>query len=173
MPLTILFLDVDGVLNSVASRMHPRHAKSSLMEASMPTSEALSHLARIVASTKCKIVLSSTWRLESAERDLIETALKSAGLAPLYGATPVSKDPVGGATDRVKEIKLWLSSCDRDVAAWLAIDDLDLQGWCPDDVPDDSFELTLDSVGLTAANADSAIAKMKRQQQMPSPKQEK
>ena len=139
-------------------------AKSSLLTASLPTPEALSHLARLVRAAKAKLVLSSTWRLTSEERGAIEGALKSVQLA-LHGDTPVCKDPVGGAADRVREIKMWLSSCQQPVAAWLAIDDLDLKGCCPDDVPDDAFELTLDEIGITAANVDSAVAKLRRQQQ--------
>ena len=172
-PDAYLFLDIDGVLNSIASRTDPKHAASSLLEAGMPTAVHLAHLWRLVGATGCAIVLSSTWRLEAAERAAVETSLQSVGLA-LHDTTPVCKSSSGGAQARVREIKLWLQSAvppeqSREEIAWLALDDLDMHGWCPEEMPIQNFQLTSEAVGLTSKNVDDAIAKLHGQQQQQQP----
>lgn len=57
--MKVLFLDVDGVLNSWA---HPAHIREIGGRMGIAPEHA-AHLLRIVWQTDCKIVVSSTWRL--------------------------------------------------------------------------------------------------------------
>ena len=66
-PTSIIFLDVDGVLNSRASR--------EASETALPDSACLDCLKRIVKATGSAIVLSSTWRFSADDERAIETAL--------------------------------------------------------------------------------------------------
>ena len=154
-PTSIIFLDVDGVLNSRASR--------EASETDLPDSACLDRLKRIVKATGSAIVLSSTWRFSADDERAIETALHLAGIGPLYGATP-HWGAVGSAESRGAEILRWLvSSAPSSVVAWLALDDLDIAGWCAG-VDEAHFELTHDAVGLDDANVEAAIAKLGLQQ---------
>ena len=162
-PSSIIFLDIDGVLNSVETRMSAPTSLS-LIEASRPAPTLLERLARLCTATSSALVLSSTWRLSTSERDEVEASLSGAGLQPLFGDTPITTHPTGGAADRAAEIRQWLAeSAPVSVVAWLALDDLDLHGWCPELVPEQHFELVDDAVGLSDANVDSAIAKLQQQ----------
>ena len=126
----ILFLDVDGVLNTF-----PRAAAD---EVSTPEGAALSAsrvraLAALVTKLDCRLVLSSTWRLTPPLRSSLERRLAAAGVdrSRLLGATPERScrrytDDAMAAT-RAEEIRGWLASHqDTDGVAWLAIDDLSL-----------------------------------------------
>ena len=165
-PHSILFLDVDGVLNSLRTRTAGLDAGRSAFDSGLPDAEHLALLARLVNTTGCQLVLSSTWRYNPEDEEAIEAALKSAGIRPLYGATPYSSATGSSAVSRGKEIMDWLrDSKPPSVVAWIAVDDLDLHAWCSDMIDEDHFELCDDDVGLTTANVDSAIAKLARQRQ--------
>ena len=154
-PSTIIFLDVDGVLNSQASRES--------MGNDLPSAKCLAHLAHLVNETDSALVLSSTWRFEADDVVVLEDALQQIGIGPIFGATPY-----WGAVDvasRGAEIQRWLQdSAPASVVAWLALDDMDLPGWCPTAVDAEHFQLTQDAIGLTGANVDEAIVKLRRQQ---------
>jgi len=79
-PRPVLFLDVDGVLNT--SQMPGRHALHPKL---------LKRLAAVVHATGCEIVLSTTWRLERANAEVLLSALEMVGVARsvVVGATPV------------------------------------------------------------------------------------
>lgn len=153
----ILFLDVDGVLNSVESckfygtfeRLDPR---------------GVVVLQRIIDTTGAKLVISSTWRLYRG-LDGMREVLQHAGLrAEVVGITPdlVERRDVRGEMDlggfiahpRREEIAAWLAQ-HPEVTAWCALDD------DPDAGPLNLIR-TDDRVGLTEANADAAIALLTR-----------
>ena len=162
-PSAVIFLDVDGVLNSQNTRLRAGGNPLSL-EASWPAPELLARLKRITeAASSCGIVLSSSWRLQEEETAAVEAALASAGCPGLYDKTPELDNPRGGAVDRAQEILKWLSQAKLPLRAWVALDDLDLHGWCPELISEEHFELTDDAVGLSNANVESAIAKLHRQ----------
>src|SRR5437016_3734165 len=119
MSVPILFLDIDGVLNSVDwQQRRPKrekrpddpplaHGQHSLDPA------AVGHLNTIVARTRAKIVISSSWR------DMLTHAECMACLSPLgftgrtFGKTPVlSERTEGGRIElpaaRWQEIEDWL-----------------------------------------------------------------
>lgn len=100
--MNVLFLDIDGVLNSAAYD-RVRTPNDGNIDKSR-----LILLKEIIRSTDAKIVLSSSWR-KHWERDLaacdavgcqLHAVFDSAGL-PIYDKTPV-------LTDRAEEIAAWL-----------------------------------------------------------------
>jgi len=144
----IIFCDVDGVLNSRASREDGDH---------MPTAEHLSNL--VHAAQGCTLVLSSTWRLDPVLAVPLAAVLESVGLR-VYSKTPDLEATSSG--DRVDEILLWLREHRAESLPWVAIDDLDLLAMNPRLVPR-NFVRTRDSVGLTRANAEEAISAIRSQ----------
>lgn len=153
----ILFLDVDGVLNSVESckfygtfeRLDPRGVVA---------------LQRIIDTTGAKLVISSTWRLFRG-LDGMREVLQHAGLrAEVVGITPdlVERRNVRGGMDSG-----WFAARPRreEIAAWLA-QHPEVTAWCALDDDPDAGPLNLvhtdDRVGLTEANADAAIALLTR-----------
>ena len=76
----VLFLDVDGVLNT--AQMPGRHALHPKL---------LGRLRAIVDATGCSIVLSTTWRLREENAEVLLTALELAGIprSAVIGGTPV------------------------------------------------------------------------------------
>lgn len=113
----ILFLDIDGVLNSVATQMcgiDDCH---------------LDHLQTILTSTQCKIVLSSSWKSNDNLKQRFYDALKQIGFDHniiVLGTTQESKYGV----ERGIEIQSYLESKQTqtkyNVRQWVAIDDMKL-----------------------------------------------
>lgn len=60
--MKVLFLDVDGVLNSHTHRGQERPGSMMGM-----AQEHVDELARVVRDTRCQIVVSSTWRIGGIE----------------------------------------------------------------------------------------------------------
>ena len=153
MPCAIIFLDVDGVLNSRVTRERGDH---------WPDQTMLSHLRALVAGAGgAGVVLSSTWRLDESLRAAVATALAEHGLS-VDGCTPDFETPATG--DRVDEIFAWLRKHRADATPWLALDDIDLVA-LNGKLPHTHFVRTKDSVGLTASLADECVAKLRAQQQ--------
>jgi hypothetical protein len=142
----IIFLDIDGVMNTRSSRENGDH---------LPTSECLENLSFIMAHAyKPSIVLSSTWRLDPA---LLE-ALKP-HLPPIFDCTPDLERSSTG--DRVDEILKWLQEHTAPTMspAWVAIDDLDLLRMNPK-LNAANFVRTSDGSGLTRACAEDVLNKL-------------
>lgn len=93
--MKVLFLDVDGVLNSEA--WFSRHKDPAWNEVD-PAAVALVN--DVLENTGAKLVLSSTWRLVAVARD----ELRAAGL-PIAGATPRID-----TNNRGEEIRAWLDN---------------------------------------------------------------
>ena len=118
------------------------------------------------------IVLSSTWRLDSALLHALERVFDKQGLT-IYDHTPdLEKTSTG---DRVDEILMWLrehrqpitpGSNDTIKVAWVAIDDLDLLRMNPKLDPD-HFVRTRDANGLTRACAEEVLVKLQRTRAAP------
>lgn len=95
----ILFLDIDGVVNSVVTAQ--RHRGVIGIDPYMAIL-----VDRIVQATGCKIVLSSTWRLFENSREEVRQQV-----GEFIACTP-SMPLMGGAEmcERGKEIKAWLEA---------------------------------------------------------------
>lgn len=141
--MKVLFLDIDGVLNSqnwfgymqycIKNDMYDRvlnfteindeHIKRKL---SMIDDRAIANLNRIVEETGCKVVLSSSWR-SSRESDnaFIEYIFKLKGFKyELYDVTPRIWAKEFG-TQRGEEIKVWMDkeSENNEIGSFVILDD--------------------------------------------------
>lgn len=122
--MKVLFLDIDGVLN------HENHYKW-LMETDEPTplqrvypySEfnpvSCQILNKIIEETGCKIVLSSSWRLDGIHR--MNILFKHFGLPQIHDITPSLCERFGSLC-RGKEIDKWLSE-HSEVTKYVIVDD--------------------------------------------------
>merc|ERR1712008_347048 len=113
----------------------------------------LEQLCRIVHISGARIVLSTTWRLDAASAQKVVAVLTQHGLARPIGATP-DLAPSG----RAEEIRTWLERYGHfvDTDRWVAIDDIPLSPPFPE-----RHVVTTDPLqGLTAADADAALAKL-------------
>ena len=145
----VIFLDVDGVLNGRATRSDGDHS---------PHPTLLDHVAHIVRSSGCRVVLSSTWRLEERSRSQVVTALGTRGVRLEDVDTPNMENTYSG--DRVDEIFSWLETHSPECTRWVAIDDMDLVKM-NERLQAAHFVRTDDGVGITAAGAEEVIAKLK------------
>lgn len=136
--MKLLFLDVDGVLNSRAAGIHGLKQVH------------VDELVRIIKATGCKIVLSSGWRLPTLAqtrksvfgRDLREL---DSGLLVLNSVIDVT--PEGDS--RAKEIRAWLAYTDHNVQQYIVLDD--------EEVQDPHLFQTNYNTGLTTEIADAII----------------
>lgn len=110
--MKVLFLDVDGVLNSNKS--------TSFLALSKPS---LRRLERIVKETDCKIVLSSTWRKDERAFRRLSRVLSYRGLS-ILDRTPVMwrDDQTGDRYFRGHEIQSWLDN-HPEVTEYCIVDD--------------------------------------------------
>eukprot|EP01084_Bolivina_argentea_P088981 160646_1 len=112
--IKLLFLDVDGVLNT----KYDNGLRDDLIK----------HLAKIIECTNCKIILSSTWRLKESYKQELFDALKQKGNIDIdnvyIGDTPL----ISNGFVRALEIKSTLNDISvlHNVVSWCAVDDDDL-----------------------------------------------
>lgn len=110
--MKLIFLDIDGVLNSMRSEVVT--GKKKTVENLDPV--ALSLIQKVCEETDAIICLTSNWRFTHYILDLG----KKMDLPIIY-QTPGSHD-----NDRDKEIELFLNSCGK-VEKYAVLDDLDLK----------------------------------------------
>lgn len=141
--MKVLFLDIDGVLNSsdwfeyslycIKNDMYNRvlnfveiNDERIKRKLSMIDDRAIANLNRIVEETGCKVVLSSSWR-SSRESDnaLTEYILELKGFKyELYGVTPRIWAKEFG-TQRGEEIQAWMDkeSEKNEIESFVILDD--------------------------------------------------
>lgn len=101
--IKVLFLDMDGVVNSAENQ------KQGLFKTSFPVDPYMAFLVgKIVLDTNCKVVLSSSWRhhkesVEQINKQMVE-------LFDITGSEPYDHSLPPGAENcqRGREIKAWL-----------------------------------------------------------------
>jgi hypothetical protein len=150
----ILFLDIDGVLNSVKF-MKARHeaGERNVGHALDPT--AVAQLQRVVDETGCEIVLSSTWRLIHSLSDM-RGMLIAAGMrhpVPLIDKTPCLDRRHGSIEvnpGRGKEVQAWIDMR-MFTGPFCCIDD------DTDFMPHQNLVRTDHMEGMTAEHADRCI----------------
>lgn len=183
----LLFLDVDGVLNSGESRAPGRDAGP---DWDAPQPAMLASLAWVVKRTAAEIVVSSTWRLQDEQYERLRQALAAHGLR-VVGATDDLSTTM--RHDRPDEIVQWVVAANgmangtaggdddgegpaaggakqrgrrpargerQAEPAWVAIDDMDLTTMNPTRMPSTHFVRTDDRVGLLPAKAVEAADKL-------------
>jgi hypothetical protein len=125
--INVLFLDVDGVLNTLFQAgggkvLHPR---------------LLLRLKAVVdASPGCRIVISSTWRKRRDYMEFLRLRLEDVGIDPsvVIGSTsdlPLDARHTGDSPStpeqiRADEILLYVANHQADIASWVAVDDMQL-----------------------------------------------
>lgn len=121
--MKVIFLDVDGVLNSVAYDRQRGESDGNIDKTRLPL------LRRLVDETGAVLVLSSSWRrhwekdpaaCDATGRELCAT-FAAAGLA-IYGKTPIFKK-----APRADEVRAWLAK-HPEVQSFVIFDD-DIFGW--------------------------------------------
>lgn len=142
--MKVLFLDIDGVLNT--PKMTGRFGVDFV------DNILVALVARIVKETDCKIVLSSTWRIDEKDRMLATRELGEQGLT-IHDCTPVITRSggweSGGSVRRHEEIQAWL---DQNPVDRFAILD-DMHEACIEG----SFFKTDENRGLTVQIAEQVI----------------
>lgn len=140
--MKVIFLDIDGVLNS-----HEYDAKCALNGGDLmaPDPKAVVRLLGIVQDTGAKIVLTTSWRLDPTMGDYWKF--------PVFDHTPRVQPEDGRHPTRADEIRAWLAAHadypEDDPLAWVILDD----------EPDagigfgDRFVQTDPRTGLTAEDA--------------------
>lgn len=147
--VNIIFLDIDGVLNS---RRHllTLVGKSSTLDVMDP--EAVSRLNQITAATKAMLVISSTWRIPylisgnmvKLRLDMLMKGIK----APIIGMTPDSSGTRGS------QIQSWLDTNMKDhPCSFIILDDDSDMGHLTDRLVKTTFE-----DGLMDAHVGQAVA---------------
>lgn len=124
--MKIIFLDIDGVLNSRAyDRKRNWDEQTDIDETRLPL------IKEIVDATGAKIVLSSTWR-QYWDRDTNrcdEDGLYINKTFGKFGLSIFDKTPdLGIATVRRDEISKWLKDTDEEIESFVIIDDY-RYGW--------------------------------------------
>jgi hypothetical protein len=175
----LLFLDVDGVLNSQATRVGGRDSGEGW---DAPQPAMLASLAWVVERTAAEIVVSSTWRLEERKHSQLKAALAATGLQTGGVTDDLSRTM---RHDRPDEICEWLLAATGSAAelwaagrpargqrqtqaeaepvvpnAWIAVDDMDMTLMNPARMPATNFVRTDDRVGLVPAKAVEAVGKL-------------
>lgn len=164
--MKVLFLDIDGVLNTVGGELGLRlfynigeSEKSFLNKYTIPLDPAcLYYLRKIVEDTGCKIVVSSTWRhgetVESMQSWFNCALLKDAIIdkTPSFTSTshPELKDRKG-RVQRGEEIKWWLDQHPEVTRYAVLDDDTDM------DIVDKNFFKTCSWDGLKKDVAQKVI----------------
>lgn len=115
----VLFLDIDGVLNSHAYMQKHRAFWDFGDAPSMLDPDACARLERVLAATGAAVVISSSWRICTSLAD-IRGAIHSRGApsARVIGKTP---NPWTGSR-RGHEIQRWLDAHD-DIDSFAIVDD--------------------------------------------------
>jgi len=145
----LIFLDVDGVLNT--ELMTPKDALHTKL---------LERLSDVVNRTGAKLVLSSTWRLHTVYRAKLLAALARVGIDSILviGDTPRLPLRLGpwppAEQQRSAEIYTWISeNCPNGLLNWCAIDDLNLLESAYSDFFMNHFVRTTKEAGLSQSCA--------------------
>lgn len=150
--MKILFLDIDGVVNSQET-FEARHKRGGKGVESDIDDGLAQHVKNIIKHTGCRVVLSSSWRgSERGEREI------EARVCDLFDRTPRIHRPVGTGMEyceRGREIKSWIETHRKEltVDAYAIIDD---DG---DMLPEqqEHFFQTTNKKGITAEIAEKII----------------
>lgn len=142
--LKIIFLDIDGVMNSVESCTNHNRPHRYF---DLPCQPMIDNLNYIIDQTGARIVVSSTWR-KLFGRHGMDYLLYLVGVRPevVDGITPQVLSGYRG-----QEIRLWLEKHGEVTHFVILDDDSDMVPFM------DRFVHTDRQVGLTRANAEQAI----------------
>lgn len=141
--MKILFLDIDGVMNTM-ELLTPENGYRYICP------ERVKLLKHIVDETGCKIVLSSAWRTAKRERNMVREALAKENLKF------ISETPITCAYPRCNEIMEWLMMAGQTVEDYVILDD-----WEDAGIKGHFFH-THEDVGLTPEMTEDIISYLNR-----------
>ena len=119
----IIFLDIDGVLNSDAFADYMLEEDNiDIFNEDMLDERAIIQLKKIVMATDAEIVLSSSWRWEKELRDKVHHQLRAKNI-DFVDTTPLE---INTTLSRGMEIKVWLDD-HPEVEQFVILDDDDLR----------------------------------------------
>lgn len=137
--MKVIFLDIDGVLNSKQDRF----------SWDIETDIHFIRLKRIVDKTRAQIVLSSSWRMGNSGRDIVHKRLQQ------FGMDFIDVTPIFSGQHRGREIADWLSR--HEVESFVILDD---EGDMDELV--DHLVKTDMNVGLQDNDVDKAISLLRQ-----------
>lgn len=152
--MKIIFLDIDGVLNSMQYIIRLNGLFDRPENQMDP--EAVVRLNRLTDATGAKLVISSTWRipfLNEGNLDALSRMIRSYKItAEVVGMTPRKF-----TSNRAQEISIWLHDTDLEVEQYVIIDDSvsDLDGL------EDRLVATKFNDGIQDEHVEKAIALLK------------
>lgn len=122
--MKVIFLDIDGVLNSVAYDRERTPDQGNIDESRLPL------LKRIVDESGAYIVLTSSWRKHwEREVSLCDTVGKELNdTFRKFQLQIADKTPLIGAGQRALEIQRWLDAHEGQVECFVILDDI-FAGW--------------------------------------------
>lgn len=120
---SIIFLDIDGVLNSLAFIKEPSFTGG--LVGIDP--KAVAHLNRLVEATEACIVISSTWRILDSLKSIRRDIRNAGGSAYIQ---IIDKTPTGGPF-RGNEIQRWLDAHPNITNFIILDDDSDMEHLTP------------------------------------------
>ena len=163
--IKILFLDIDGVMNGYEDvwdeHVDDEDNQQEEVEEYLFKQDKVNRLKEILKQTKCKIVLSTTWRrTEAAKKQLKEDFIKQGiewndiyiGDTPILDYHYVDLDQEDDLCQRTFEIDSYLKAIEERyiVDRWCAVDDMRLDyGKRSGDIIDGHFVMTDGSTGIT------------------------
>lgn len=162
--MNILFLDIDGVLNSIDYMMPRRNYDSSICDEStndirynehnvgslMLDSRCVRRLGKIMDSCDIRIVLSSYWRISPWKVSYIRKIFEEYNMD---NEKIIDKTPRLSNSNRTREILKWVDEHSHEVNRWIAVDDNVLELETENFVKTDSF------LGLTDSDVNQIIRK--------------
>lgn len=113
MPRKVIFLDIDGVMNSIGPRKQDPRGLVDFLE---PDNVAV--LNAIVAATGAVVVISSMWRLHTPFPELVASFAAAGCHADIIDITP-DLDP----RERGREVAAWLARQSEPPHRFVVIDD--------------------------------------------------
>ena len=121
--MKVIFLDIDGVLNSFKYDLHRGEGEGNIDITRMPL------LKRIVDKTGALIVLSSSWRKYWEKEDNFDPiGAELDAVFGQFGLEIYDKTPFLQIGSRAHEIMSWLEQHESEVDAFVVIDDA-FGGW--------------------------------------------
>lgn len=118
--MKVIFLDIDGVLNSTQYWESIQDDKREMSEMEFELCpKCLKNLKEIVDATNAKIVVTSTWKRIKNKMEKFEQYIPNFGLS-VYDQTPCHPD---GAIHRGDEIRQYLEQHKNEIEKFILLDD--------------------------------------------------
>lgn len=121
--MKIVFLDFDGVLNSEAFFRSNRNQYTRDLDR-----DAVARLTRIVTESGAKVVVSSTWRIDTSINELRAILERHGFSGEVLDVTPTSVhdagDHVSSSSERWRQIDTWLVAHAGEWSSYIILDDL-------------------------------------------------